>query len=169
MSRPTKNKRKSVLQEPKLTAAELRALNAWFQLIPSEMQTKPFVLIGAKALIDSRFRARLIANSGELLRELGVKIPVGMHLNFLENKSGSINIVLPPIQGIPAGKVVIRDEDLRAEFGTNDDHVAVGVSDNKPGDWSRDPTVSNTLYPRIPSGIVDGTDPTTRDNFWADA
>jgi hypothetical protein len=169
MSRLTKKKRKSVLPGPNLTDTELRALNAWFQLIPFELQTKAFVLIGARALIDTRFRARLIANSREVLRELGVKIPVGMHLNFLENKSGSINIVLPPIQGIPAGKVVIRDEDLRAEFATNDDHMAIGGSDIKPGDWSRDPSVSNTLYPRFPSGVVDGTDPTIRDNFWADA
>jgi hypothetical protein len=163
MSRTTRKKRKSVLQGPNLTDTELRALNAWFQLIPFELQTKAFVLVGAKAMSDTRFRARLIANSREVLRELGVKIPIGMHLNFLENKSGSINIVLPPIQGIPAGKVVIRDEDLRAEFATNDDRMA------SAGDWSRDPSVSNTLYPRFPSGVVDGTDPTIRDNFWADA
>ena len=169
MSRPAKKKKKSVPQEPGLTPAELRALNAWFHLIPSELQKKPFVLAGAKALIDPYFRARLIANSREALRELGFKMPVGMHLNFLENKWGSINIVLPPTQGIPAGKVVIRDEDLRAAFTTDDDHAAIRDSDSRAGDWSRDPTVSNTMYPRTPAGIVDGTDPTARDNFWADA
>lgn len=169
MSKLTRKKQKSVLLGPSLTDTELRALNAWFQLIPIELQTKPFVFVGAKAMVDTHFRARLIANSREVIQELGIKIPVGMHLNFLENKSGSINIVLPPIQGIPAGKVVIRDEDLRAEFGTNDAHLASGGSDVKPGDWSRDPSVSNTMYPRFPSGVVDGTDPTTRDNFWGDA
>ena len=91
-----------------------------------------------------------------------------MHLNFLEHKSGSINIVLPPIQGIPAGKVVIRDEDLRGEFATINDQTAIGDS-AKTGDWSRDPTVSDSVYPRIPSRLVDGTDPISTDNFWSDA
>lgn len=168
MSRSAKKKSKPLPRERSLTAAELRALNAWFQLIPSELQTKPFVLAGAKALIDPRFRARLIANGREALRELGVKIPVGVHLNFLEHKSGSINIVLPPSQGIPARKVVIRDEDLRAEFATINDHMRFGDS-AKAGDWSRDPTVSDSVFPRTPSRFVDGTDPTSRDNFWSDA
>ena len=61
MSGPARKKSRPLPQERSLTAAELRALNAWFQLIPSELQTKPFVLAGAKALIDPRFRARLIA------------------------------------------------------------------------------------------------------------
>jgi hypothetical protein len=169
MYRPAKNKSKPVPQARSLTADELRALNAWFQLIPFELQTKPFVLAGAKALIDSRFRARLIANGREALRELGVKIPAGVHLNFLEHKSGSINIVLPPIQGIPAGKVVIRDEDLRAEFATINDYTAIGDLDTRAGDWSRDPTASDSVYPRNPSRVVDGTDPTNRDDFWSDA
>ncbi len=168
MSRSEKKKKKPVLKERSLTATELRALNAWFQLIPSELQKKPFVLAGAKALIDSRFRARLIANSREALREVGFRIPIGMHVNFLENKSGCINIVLPPIQGVPAGKVNIRDEDLRAAFTPDDCSTAVRDSHTRAGDWARDPTVSNTVSPRIPSGIVDGTDPTNRDDFWSD-
>ena len=194
-----KSKKPGTEKDRRLNPSELRALNAWFQLVPTELQKKALVQVGSKALVNSSFRKMLIADPRKALKAIGVVIPAGMRLNFLENIPRNVQVVLPPVGGFAKAKVIIRDKDLKAAF--SDGPTDLGDRDTKAGDFQKDPTAGDfnaknvtvtnngavgefTNKPRVydfslttTASTADGTDPvkkdakdpTAKDNFWSDA
>lgn len=51
----------------------------------------------AKANSDDAFRAKLLADAHTALSELGIDVPEGKTINFVENTSDTMNIILPPM------------------------------------------------------------------------
>src|SRR5438094_912423 len=88
-----------------LKPAELRALNAWLELLPLQFQCRPFAEVGAKTLLEPRFRKRLLANPRRTLTDIGLGFPAHTKLHVMENTARDIYLVLPPTGGIPKPEI----------------------------------------------------------------
>jgi hypothetical protein len=74
----------------------------------------------SKVRSDAAFKAKLLAGANEALASLGIRVPAGVHIKFVEDTATMWNFVIPA----PAADGELMDSEL--------DQVAGGFSD----DWA---------------------------------
>jgi hypothetical protein len=93
-------------------------------------------LIRSKAASDPAFRVKLLSSANDVLASIGVKLPPGLTIRFVEDTAATRHFVLPPRAGAE-----LSDQAL--------DRVAGGFGAASPQDLSQFDGTSNTLGKQI--------------------
>lgn len=79
-----------------------------------EEQQRKWAKIVAQAWADPEFKARLLANPTQVLKDEGVAVPAGTTLRVVENTDTTTHLVLPAMSDAAQ---VAADVDVRAALG----------------------------------------------------
>ncbi len=79
-----------------------------------EEQQRTWAKIVAQAWADPEFKARLLANPAQVLKDEGVEVRSGTTLRVIENTDTTIHLVLPVMSDAAQA---VADVDVRAALG----------------------------------------------------